>query len=347
MQHEVTQKQDLLNENGLINEEGWARHPLWIYNRKAIKAPSLKIKEWDYYCITDSLGKWAIGVTFSDLSYASFFSISFIDFGLGKFSQTDDMKLFTKGKMNLPSNSTKEHHLTYYSDKLRISFIKKGEKRYLMFAAPNMILPDGKKGLDVNISLTQKNEDESMNITTSWKENRKAFYLNEKVNCMPVIGTVKLGDEKIELHNNDAWAVLDWGRGRWTRENRWYWSSGSGLDIEGNRFGFNLGYGFSDRTPATENVLFYNGKIHKLEDITFNIPETGYTNTWEITSSDGRFEMKFEPAVDRSALTNFGILKSDQHQVFGYFSGTAILDDGKKINLESFPAFAEDVYNKW
>ena len=38
---------------------------------------------------------------------------------------------------------------------------------------------------------------------------------------------------------------------------------------------------------------------------------------------------------------------SHQHQVFGLFSGKAVLDDGRVIEVKDFPGFAEKVENKW
>ena len=48
-------------------------------------------------------------------------------------------------------------------------------------------------------------------------------------------------------------------------------------------------------------------------------------------------------------LTNINLLlvKSIQHQVFGYFTGTAVLDDGTKLEIKDFPGFAEDVFNRY
>ena len=68
---------------------------------------------------------------------------------------------------------------------------------------------------------------------------------------------------------------------------------------------------------------------------------------WTFTSDDGRFEMAFTPVLDRAACTDFKLLKSDQHQVFGRFTGTATLDDGTVLRVEDFPGFAEKVENKW
>ena len=127
------------------------------------------------------------------------------------------------------------------------------------------------KDLNVEIWLLQK-PSESMCIATPWADAPKAFYYNQKINCMPASGCVQLGDEQWRFKPENSMGVLDWGRGVWTYDNTWYWGTGSGW-IEGVPFGFNIGYGFSDRTSASENVLFYDGKIHKLSEVTLCIPQ--------------------------------------------------------------------------
>ncbi len=346
MQREITKAIPLLDKRGHVTEEGWARRPLWKYARKDIKATKLSIKEWDYYALINQEQGYAVTATFSDLGYAALFAISYCDLKKKVCAQRDAIKLFPLGKLGLSPTSTEDNQISWANEDIRLSFVKKGEKRHLMFACPSLVLPDGRVGLDVNVTLTQKISMESINIATSWEKNRKAFYLNEKVNCMPVEGVIRRGLDKENLLLGETWAVLDWGRGRWTYQNRWYWSSASGL-LENVPFGFNLGYGFSDRTPASENALFYDGVIHKLDEVTFHIPEDDYLLPWKVTSSDNRLNLEFEPAVDRTSTTNFFFIKSVQHQVFGYFSGTALLDDKTELVLTRFPGFAEDVFNRW
>ena len=69
--------------------------------------------------------------------------------------------------------------------------------------------------------------------------------------------------------------------------------------------------------------------------MTFHIPMAGkredYLAPWRFTSDDGRFEMDFAPILDRAACTDVKLIKSDQHQVFGRFTGTALLDDGTPV----------------
>jgi hypothetical protein len=53
------------------------------------------------------------------------------------------------------------------------------------------------------------------------------------------------------------------------------------------------------------------------------------------------------PSLDRSSSTDFGILASIQHQVFGTWSGSAILDDGSRLEFEGLRGFCEKVVNRW
>ena len=147
--------------------------------------------------------------------------------------------------------------------------------------------------------------------------------------------------------NHDA---LDWGRGVWTYDNTWFWSVAMG-EAGGTRFGFNLGYGFGDTSAASENMLFVNGMAHKLSRVTFGIPQKDgrddFLKPWRFTSDDGRFEAEFVPQIDRSAKTSLGILMSDQHQVFGVFSGKCRLEGGEELQFSNLSGFAEKVRNKW
>jgi hypothetical protein len=118
--------------------------------------------------------------------------------------------------------------------------------------------------------------------------------------------------------------------------------------FEGRSFGFNIGYGFGNTSAASENMLFLDGKAHKLDQVTFHIPDDGYDRSpWHFSSNDGRFEMTFEPVLDRIENIDVFVFRSIVHQVFGRFTGTVILDDGEKLEVRDLMGFAEDVRNRW
>jgi hypothetical protein len=202
----------------------------------------------------------------------------------------------------------------------------------------------------VDIELSDEPRD-SMVIATPFPGKPKAFYYNRKIIGMRACGQVRYRGETIAFSPDDSFGLLDWGRGVWPYKNSWYWSAGHGL-VDGEVFGFNLGYGFGDSSAASENMLFYRGQAHKLDSVEFRIPvdqdgRDDFLKPWRFTSTDGRFEAEFRPILDRAALTSLGVLSSDQHQVFGFYNGTVVLDDGRTLHLRDFLGFAEKVCNKW
>jgi hypothetical protein len=245
------------------------------------------------------------------------------------------------GKLNMP-NTSATGDVVLEHKKLRVSFKHINNKRQIGFNFPGFSEGAGIQG---EIELNPLNKD-SMVIATPFKSNPHAFYYNQKINCLAASGNLVLGGKKFIFTPENSFGVLDWGRGVWTYSNHWYWGSASGL-IDDVPFGFNIGYGFGDTSAASENMLLYKGVAHKLDQVTFHINTQNYLEPWKFSSNDGRFELDFFPVVDRFSNSNLLIIKSKQHQVFGYFSGTVILDDGTSLTINKLLGFAEDVINHW
>lgn len=343
MQKEILTCGPLLDKNGDLVEAGYSRKMLKEYSRKKIKAGKLKIKEWDYYLVHDD--KYAVCLTFDDNSYMGLNSVSIVDLVNGKEKTVSPIKFFTMGKRNLPSSSLRGD-IEYKDEVSEVNFKFVPEGRILEFKLKNY---HEEKDFECHFLLKDEPK-ESMVIHTPF-EKKKHFYYNQKIIGFIVEGYFKVGDFKYEFNPKNSRGLLDWGRGVWTRENTWYWGAATS-NIDDHEVGFNIGYGFGDTSASSENAIFYDGKLHKLEEVTFNIPqdENGkylYLNKWTFTSSDGRFEMDFEPILNRSSFTDVKIILSDQNQIFGKFTGTMVLDDGTKIEVKDLIGFAERVHNKW
>ena len=347
MEHEVTDLQFLLNDAGIIREPGWARYPVWTYNRDSIKAPWFRRKEWDYYLFNTD--KYAVAFTISDLGYIGLVSVSFIDLVNAKEHTESEMIMLPRGKKFGLGASVKEVDASCHTDRLDLTFERTAGGRRIQCEFRNF---DKKEGTVFKADLSIKEPDmEAVYIATPWKEQPTAFYYNCKMNCLTAEGTVEYGDLKLEVKHEFCSGVLDWGRGVWTYDNTWFWGTGSGR-LDGEAFGLNLGYGFSDRSSASENGIYYKGRIHKLEDVTFEIPTDAegkreYMKEWKVNSSDGRLQTTFTPIIDRSAMIDFKVIISDQHQVFGRMNGTCVTDDDERLEIKDFVCALEVVHNKY
>lgn len=343
-QHEITREIPLLNARGELTEPGYAKKLLPVYRRADIKASPLRIKEWDYYLINN--GRFALALTIDDNGYMGLDSISLLNFEEGWEITKSPMCFMPLGKRKLPETS-KAGDTTAIGKSYSIYFKNDGSGVRTLIAQMKRFGPAG--SLYARVELFDEPE-ESMVIATPF-DKPGHFYYNQKINCLRARGEVTYDGHTYVFDPADSFAVLDWGRGVWTYRNTWYWGSASG-ELDGVPFGWNIGYGFGNTTAATENAVFYDGELHKLGDVHFNIPKNAkgredYLKPWTFTSDDNRFYMDFTPVLDRSALASALIVQSNQHQVFGRFTGRVTLDDGTVLPVRDFFGFAEKVENRW
>lgn len=334
----------LLNKKGRLEQRGYATSLVREYRRQDIKASRLRIKEWDYYLICNE--RFGVAFTVADNGYMGLVSASFLDFTKGISQTKSPMSLFPLGRMKLPASSAAGETI-YRGADCQFEFQTQNGERRLQVAIKNF---DQGRPLRADLILRDEPPD-SMVIATPFAGKPKAFYYNQKIVGMRAKGVVEYNGRPYYFQPEDSFGILDWGRGVWTYHNTWYWGAAAGV-ADGHDFGFNIGYGFGDTRAASENMLFYDGHAHKLEQVTLRIPvdqkgREEYLRPWRFTASDHRFKMDFLPLHDRASRTAVGPLLSDQHQVFGYFSGTAVLDDGTRVTVQKLLGFAERVENKW
>lgn len=343
MQNRITRRAKLLDEKGNLSCPGYATEYLLDYDRADIKASKFRIKEWDYYYVGND--KYAICLTAADMGYVGAISATFMDFEAPSQITKSSIKLFPMGCYHMPKSTISGDVIATNGGVEFVCILDSGV-RHIFGKYPKFGNNGEELSFDFYLSDTPE---ECMFIATPFKKD-KHFYYNAKINCMTAKGHFKVGNKTYSL--DDALGTLDWGRGVWTFDNTWYWGSLQTVLPDGKKFGFNLGYGFGDTSAATENMLFYDGKAHKLEDVAFNIPGDGtdnveYTKPWTVTSSDNRVNLDFEPLIDRYEPFDLKVFCMIPHQVFGYFSGTCVLDDGTEIKLDKVLGFAEKVHNKW
>lgn len=168
--HEVTEAQPLLDETGRIREPGWARSPVWEYDRSQITAPKFRIKEWDYYLVMNE--EYGAAFTLSDDGYIGLQSVSLLNFR-EKWEHTETILTpFPMGKMKMPAASGTGN--TVYRDKrLRMEFRVEDGKR--MISCDFKDFYQGKP-FYCEITLEQPPMD-SIVMATPWS-GKNAFYYN-------------------------------------------------------------------------------------------------------------------------------------------------------------------------
>ena len=104
--------------------------------------------------------------------------------------------------------------------------------------------------------------------------------------------------------------------------------------------GFSVGYNSADSSMGTDNAFFLDGKLQKLDQVTFHIP-SGRNAPWRFTSNDNRLEMTFTPHQERDENHQMFFYSLKRRQLFGSFSGKVILDNGSEFEFKNITGMAE------
>lgn len=333
---EILENVDLCDGKGLLNKNsiGWARNPIINCN---VTGHKFRKKKWNYWLILNE--DCLFSATISNADYLGLVFIYFYNYKTGEFVEKTVSCPLGKGciLMNGVNDS-----LEYISGKMRVSFKGEGEDTKIYVECSEF----GKGEILVELMVKKPENHETINVVIPWSRNK--FQFTSKQNCLQAEGKIVYNGETFELHKDNSFASLDFGRGVWPYSTMWNWATCSG-SFNNRVIGFNLGGTWTDGTGMTENGFVIDGKINKLgENVIFEYNKDNMMEPWHIKSKDtDRVDIKFQPIYKRLAETNAYILKSKVYQILGDFSGDLITDSGEKIHFEKLKGSAEEHYARW
>ena len=231
---------------------------------------------------------------------------------------------------NQPNNGT----WSFKSGKNHVSIHAENGKRTL----------DLKVGseLSVNVELDEHNEYQPLPVCCRAGYNGWVF--TQKSTALDFTGEIKWQGKIID--SSDMLASVDWSCGYMRRETFWLWGSLSCKTEDGTKIGFNLAAGVNE-TSHTENGLWINNKLIKLDRAEFIFNRKNRQDTWQVVTSDGHINLRFEPEGERKEKVNAGLIASNFTQLFGRFYGTIKDESGKEHLIDGATGFCEDHYAKW
>ncbi len=341
MQNEIKSKQPLLAGNGSLAEPGWCRRNLYAYNIGSRARSIWRLKEWDFYQISN--GRVMVQLNLFNISLATCATFGLVDLQTGEKLDTLCLQPLTPHKNRLNPNGDFPNRTVFSQGKTHLLFNTTDSAHNLQLSTVC-----GGKPLRCAFHCARLQPHESITIATPFAEKGCFFYTN-KINCLATEGVVTAGEKTYKFSKSDTFTVLDWGRGIWPHKNMWYWANGSTY-LNGVPFGFELTWGFGDESAATETALFYGGVCHKLGAVSLehDPQEYGWMRPWHFREENGRLDLTMTPFYDNvTDLMPLGLAGMKTHQVHGLWNGTVVLDDGKKLQIENMYAFCEKVHNKW
>ena len=174
---------------------------------------------------------------------------------------------------------------------------------------------------------------------TGWVFARKTAGLS-------VSGTVHWEGRSYDLAAIGAAGHHDWSAGYMRRETFWNWGCLAGPLQDGRVVGMNVSCGVNE-TSFTENCFWVDGRLHKIDSVSFEYDRFNLEKPWKLSSRDGRLELEFRPEGKHVEKINAWIVASDFNQLFGRYHGWLRTAEDEKIPIEGVLGYMERHYAKW
>jgi hypothetical protein len=325
----------ILDEGGRPVSFGWARSPLFHYDPTLIRRTRRLVSESDRY-IVFSPGYLLI-MEIMDAGFIGYAGISVV-------SLTDKNRItqfyripLPMGSMGLPA-SGESGQVKVIHKKSAIEFAAmEGGARIIKADIPKF---GHHRSLRGELVLSPPENPESIVTSMPWRGEKDAFRYARRSPWYTAEGVIQFGASEILFIRGKAWGIFDWSRELRPRSDLRFWASAAGL-CRGRLAGFSVGYGAADSGAGTENAFFLEGKLHKLDQVTFHISPANWLEPWRFTSNDNRLEMTFTPHQDRTERHGGIIHSLRRRQLCGFFSGSVVLDDGSRFEFENLTGIAE------
>lgn len=325
----------LCDKKGNLNPEaiGYARKPIIDCN---LSGHFMRKKKWNYWCVygEDIL----FSATISHLDYAAVCFVYFLEYETQRyFEKTVLIPLGTKVKMSTQVLET----VSFANSELRIHMSHFDGDTHLSVICPDF---DGEH-LQAELTIHHPAADDSLNVVIPW--NRQTFQFTAKHHTLPTTGTVKIGNRRYTFNEEESYSVLDYGRGIWPREATWNWGMAS-QRMRGRRIGLNFGGKWTDGTGMTENAIFVDGVMTKIhEDVIFEYDRNDFMKPWTIRSKFSEtVDLTFTPFFERVAKTDAKLIRSEVHQVIGYYNGIVKLENCS-LRISQMMGCVEEHIAKW
>jgi len=334
-QNEIYRPLSILDDSGQPFNFGWSRSANYIYDPLMLHVPRHRITESDRYIVHTPTHMIVFEIR--DDGWLGHMGVSVISLRDKKRLTQSFKRIVPMGAYQMPSSS-ENGSTRWRRKKSHLDFIYMSGGARIIKAD----IPDFGNHISLRGALVLSFPRDSQSIVTNqpWRNSKKAFRYTR---CSPWFfaeGMIQFGSTEIIFNRGNAWGILDWYRCVRPKADIRYWAAASGQS-GGRQLGLCVGYNGADFSYGTENGFFIDGKLHKLDQVTFHIPLSNWLSPWRFTSNDNRLEMTFSPHQERIDRRSFFFHNTTRRQVCGFFSGKVVLDDGSTVEFHNLTGFAE------
>jgi hypothetical protein len=334
-QTEIENQSPILDENSRPGNFGWARRPLYVFEKDKLRVPRRHVTELDRYCFFSQTHLFLFEI--EDAGFLGSIRITCAALRDKKAAKVIYNSTFALGNFDLPSGS-ETGSIRLHQKRAVIEFwARRSDIRIIKIDIPLLTHATNLRG---EVVFMGPENSQSLFNHSGWRHEKNAFRYTRVSPWYFVEGVMQMANHEIVFTRGHAFGVFDWERASRPRTDIHYRARGCGV-FKKKQISFALGYSTSDTGASTENAFFIDGKLHKLDQVTFQISPKDWLLPWQFTSADGKIEMSFKPILDETAHSRILLHSIRLHQFFGYFSGKVLQDDGQFFAFKNITGMAE------
>lgn len=286
MQREIKEKCNVFEQDGEVQNAGWARSAVFNYNSEISKTAG-RHGECDSYFINN--GEVSLYISVENFGFEFAVKIAVADLKKGGVICDSVVKKFMLFRNELPESGN-NGELLYTDRRIQIQLTNTTDGRFLKC---DFIDFGGLKNLYFNINL-KKIDGESLNELAPFERDRKYFYLKRFLPKFTASGVISVGGLEYSLSENTSRAYFDWMRFSKPRKHSYQRLSADCI-IDGKRFSLCLASRVGDNRYGNENCFFLDGKLEKLSQINVKGTNGRLDRPWYFTAGISALDITFKP----------------------------------------------------
>jgi hypothetical protein len=342
----------LLNEEGKIEEVGYMKLPLKVFNQYVLTpSQTNRLKKWDTFDVVSD--EFYLAIALANLGTTGLIRVNFFDFKTGKsleFSTSpkgDDIPRLSQSTYRYTNGtaddiSFESNDVTFRVENLEYDF----SSRYF---ARNILLNSEAHNIRLELHLNVSTDHECLATLTPLENNMKTFYYDISNGNLPSEGALKVGDKEYRFNTETAASGHNYARGIFTDSTYIVRARGQGFLEDGKRFSLflNSGYGDNEAAQASGDGFIVDRYTFKLNTVGVKLNENDLTEQIKFDSLfNGLKNFKechvvFTPAHVQKQTVNEGTTDYESSLVIGEFQGYVTDYKNKKYRFDELKGSVE------
>lgn len=286
MQHEITQQQNIFEQDGTVQCAGWAKNELLNYNVNQSAHSGKQCEHYSYFINNDEV---SLFILIENARFSLNIKIAVADLKCGGIMGDFVSKKFILNKNELFDNHDNTDF--FYSDnRIQLQISNSIEGKLLKC---DFIDYGGSRNLHFNVLLSNL-KDDALNVIAPFERDRKYYYYKNFCPYYSADGNITVGGMEYNLDSISTFAYCTKTYFSKPRKHN-YQMLATDCKIRNEKFSICLASRVGDNRYGNENCFFTQNKLVKLSNVNVKGTKNRIDRPWYFKAGISALDIMFKP----------------------------------------------------